>query len=141
MNYPLNDELKHIENEICRTYTTDNTLSCSIKTSMISSPTKNEFLQLNRNIKKILNQSKNMYIDDVCFEYGKYSRDDVFNKKHEWDMTGIVFTFGIITPFLFSGFCKDSYDYYNSKDYHFITYEIKTRENKLYYNNKLLKDN
>lgn len=128
MNYSLSDTLKDIENEIIVKYTNDGKLTGLIKTPIISSPTDKEFLQLKRDLKQDLKINENIYIDDIDFKYGKYLRDDVFNKKHEWDILGIICTIGIITPFLVPKLIKDLYEYYTSDDYNFISYEIKIRE-------------
>ena len=126
MNYSLNDELINIENKIFLKYNNDKQLTGLVKTSIQVSPTNLEFLELKSRLKKSLsNTNTNYYIDDIEFTYNKYSKYIIFTKKHEWDIIGIIFTFGLITPFLLPNIIMDLREYYNSKNYNYIGYNIK----------------
>lgn len=129
MIYNLSNELNEIENEIYLKYINGEQLNGSIKTSLDSCPPNNEFLQIKRNLKNRLSKIiTNHYVDDVNFEYGTYSKDNVFIKKHEWDLVAVLYSFGLAIPFLLPRFIKNLYEYYNSNNYSFITYHIKIRE-------------
>lgn len=106
----------------------------SVKTTINICPTNNEFLQIKRNlIKRLVDNNINYNFDDVKLEHRYYSRDDIFNKKHQWDGIGIIFSLGLIIPFLLPKFFYDSYEYYNSEDCYFIDYDIKFRKLMLLY--------
>ena len=125
----LDDELIKLSNDIYLKYIDDGELEGLIKTSYNETPTHHDFLLVKRDLKnRLSNLDKNYYIDDVELTFGKHSRDDVFNSKHKWDAVGIIYSFGLILPFLLPVIIPDLYTYYNSKDFNFISYKITKRQ-------------
>jgi len=132
MNFILNDELIKISNDIYLKYINDGELKGLIKTSYNISPTNHEFLLLKRNLKERLSKlDTNYYIDDIEFKFGTYSRDIIFNTKHQWDGVGIMLSFGLITPFILHSIIIDLHEYYNNKDYNYINYNIIKRKSNI----------
>lgn len=131
MNIP-DDELMKISNDIYLKYTNNGELEGLIKTSYYDSPTPHEFLLLKRDLKRRLsNLDTNYYIDDIEFKFGTYSRDVIFNKKHEWDGVGLMFSFGLLTPIILPSIIIDLYKYYSTKDYNYIDYNISKRKSNI----------
>jgi hypothetical protein len=127
--YFIDDELNKVLNDIYLKYINDGEVNGLIKTYYNVTPTNHDFLLLKRKLMEHLsNLDKNYYIDDIKFEFGIYSRDVIFNKKHQWDGVGIIMTFGLITPFILPSIVRDLYDYYNNIDYNFINYNIIKRK-------------
>jgi hypothetical protein len=131
MNYPLNNNLVEIENNI---YTNFNT-SCphgNIKTTIDVCPSNVEFLQIKRNLKSRLSPIlDNHYVDNIELSFHKFSRYDEFHSNHQWDLVGAIFSVGLIIPFLMPKMIHSLYKYSTTEDYNYIAYFIHLREKML----------
>lgn len=128
MHYILSDELNAIENNIYLEYTNNKNTKGKIKTTLTESPTNKIFLQIKRNLKKRLsNIDKNIYIDNIELNYGKYSKYNKIQENHQWDLVGSVLTLGLLIPLLLPKLITDLHEYYTTEDYNYITFDIETR--------------
>jgi hypothetical protein len=128
----LNNDLIELSNDIFVKYSHDGEVNGLIKTSYDESPTHQDFLLLKRDlIKRLSILDANYYIDDIEFKFGTYSKDVIYNEKHQWDGVGFIFSFGLITPFILPNIITDLYKYYNTTDYNYISYNIKKRKSNI----------
>lgn len=125
----MNDELIKISDDIYSKYINDEELESSIKVSCNNSPTNNEFLLLKRDLKKRLSKlDDTFYIDDIQFEFARYSKDEMFNYRVKYYPEAFYFSFGLITPFLLLGSMFHLYEYYTTENYNYIKYDITKRK-------------
>lgn len=136
MYHSLNDDLFEIENKMYIQFTSDTECLCEkitgkIKTTIDECPSNVEFLQIKRNLmsrlEKVLDKD-NYYVDNIEFSFHKFSRYEELCRRHEWDLVGVSFTFGLILPFLIPKMMYSLYKYSTTEDFNYIEYTIFLRK-------------